>query len=201
MYIYTSIIYIHTYIQIYIYTHIQIYICLYMYMYIYILYFNVLSPDHQVVCRWFEIILRKWRECVCSWTCCWKFDSYVYIEWARGTVEQVEPPSLYPSWPCSHIVDRKIPHSWGATPGPEARGRAPTVGYLAVEDVTAGSRRVKGGWFSLFNSTPHPIYPRFEGRKRGNENIRQHDMTRVPGVTAQLCGILRSRMCLQGQDR
>ena len=61
---------------------------------------------------------------------------------------------------------------------------------LSVEDVTVGSRRVKGGWFSLFNNTPRPICPRFEGQKRGNEHIHQHDMSRGPGVAPQLWGIL-----------
>jgi len=64
------------------------------------------------------------------------------------------------------------------------------VGDHAFEDVPAGSRRVKGGWFSLFNSTPRPLYARFEGRKRGNKHNRRHDMSRGTGVVPQLWGIL-----------
>ena len=78
-------------------------------------------------------------------------------------------------------------------------GRDPTVMDFVLEDVTAGSRRVKGGWFSLFNSTPPPIFARIEGPKRGIEHNRRHDMFRGPGVATRLRGILRLRMYQRGQ--
>ena len=69
-----------------------------------------------------------------------------------------------------------------------------------MEDVLTGSRWVQGGWFPPLIGAPHPIYPRIEGRKRGNEHNRRHDMSREPGVAPQVWGILRLRMYQRGQD-
>jgi len=93
-----------------------------------------------------------------------------------------------------------ISQDWGSEKGERtesptrcvlcARGRAPTVQDLVVEDVLPRSRWVQGGWFPPLIGAPHPIHPRIGGRKRGSEQNRRHDVSCAPGVAPQLCRIL-----------
>jgi len=113
-----------------------------------------------------------------------------------GTGRVVHPTQRCPS--------PNVSQDWGSKKGerteaptryvPCARGRAPTVGDLAVKNVLTRSRWVQGGWFTPLNGAPNPMYPRIGGRKRGSEQKRRHDMSRAPGVAPQLCRILQWRM-------
>jgi len=88
----------------------------------------------------------------------WTLKPGIYRAW--GTVEQGEPPSLYPSWPHSHTLYHKTTHSWVATPGPPSISCWRLCSFTLFLTLNLGHVG-RGARLSRWNQPPFSVPPFF----------------------------------------